>query len=480
MADKPQKTKKPKHARLVLPGDKPRAAPKDTDRLGRTLPAEAGLPTAAGSAKSAVPAADAASGKPTEAAGQTLPANAIALPAPKKNKRKASPARRRRRRRRIGLAALVLAIALGLFVYQTGLHQNVMNSLAEWTESMQIASRPGNGFPMPLSVTGFVRAEEMPAGGFVVLGKQDMAIVSDTGAELRRVQHSYLSPGVSAGAARAVLYSRGGREYTIEGRSNTVAKHNTTQDIAFAHMSRGGWLALATTSRFSSRLMIMDNTYNNMQPQLEYDIRSGETPFMAAFMGDDHNLALASISSSGGVMGTTFTLLRVGTASVISSFRVEGVIPLQVEYLSQNRILAVFDTYAALYDNQGEQLAKYEYSGRSLYAADTQDGRVALVFGSAAQETVRAVLLNTALEPQFDVSFASGGIARALLCEEGMYLLAGQEVLALDNTGAAAARLALAYKPLGLTRGAGPLAVTAGRVEDLNPLFNPPEEESDA
>lgn len=268
MPDKPKK--KPKHTKLALPTDKKRDAHKKPaaapDRLGRKVNgsvagredsrpkqaanvahgavpgARAGVPPPNGhdvpqtaeaaqgakagpaqgppvgtgdSAETVAPAVAPANGETAQAAAPNgrkpagLPDNTIVLPQKRPG---ISKAKRRKRRRRLGFLAFVLAVAMLMLFYFSGLYLNAAMGLGDLYDTARIALTPGDGFPMDFAMTGFWRAEELGAGGFAALGSKDMAVFSGTGAELRRIQHGYANPGITASDTRVCVYSRGGRD----------------------------------------------------------------------------------------------------------------------------------------------------------------------------------------------------------------------------------------------------------------------------
>ncbi len=518
MPDKPKK--KPKHTNLALPTDKKRTARKSPaakpDRLGRKVggptaghgdaraqhgvdavghtPVSDAQPGAAGRADS--PAAQAAPPKAaaaveneaakavaddaapahdrnTQAAAQGAqrpagpPDNTILLP---KKRPGISKAKRRKRRRRLGFLAFVLAVAMLVLFYFSGLYLNAAMGLGDLYDTARIALTPGDGFPMDFAMTGFWKADELGAGGFAALGSKDMAVFSGTGTELRRIQHGYANPGITASDTRVCVYSRGGRDYAVESRSGSIVRKTTEQDILFAEMSRGGWLALVTSSRYRANLAIYNPLYG-AQPQLQWPIID-DKPVCAAFHQDNRTLALGCLTAENGALGSVIYVLRADSDKLSAAIPVPDARVLQLSYISANRLLAVFDTYAAVYDSRGAEQARFDYGGRTLRSADTNSGKTALVFGENNQETLELVLLSNQMVPLFSVQAAGNSVPHVLVATGGVYLETGYEVLAYTEKGAPGGTLAFEAKPYALVRAPEPVLLTATSALPLGSLLN--------
>lgn len=490
MADK--KRKKPRHTNLVLPGDKKNSKTKPEDRLRRVAPPAAGLhggtnvqaPVDEAPLKGAagqpehgegVDAAQAAGPAATPQAGaagrpQAEPTGKIvAMP---KRKKRLSPVKRKRRMRRIRLLVLVFVLALVLLIYSTGTYLTVFTLVSDWADSIYIALQDSGGFPKDYALTGYMKAEAMGDKGAALIGERDLSILSSNGYE-RRFQHGFASPGLSAGDTRVVLYQRGGREFVVEGRRKTLGRRTVEQDIQFAEMSPAGWLAVATASRYQATLSVYSPGYDIGDPLMELTLVE-EKPVLARFCGDNRNLLLGCYTAKDGSITSTIHLLRTDRDSIQATITAEDAQLLQAEYLNRTRILAVYDTHAALYNNHGEELARLDFGGRSLAACDIDAGYMALVFDGGAQEGFQVLLANAELKQQCEVAVPEGsGTPDVLAAENGFYLLAGQQVLAWDTAGNLADTLLLESHPAGLVRAGQPLLLTSEALLPLAGMLNP-------
>lgn len=95
--------------------------------------------------------------------------------------------RRKRRLRKVRKVVVLLAALLTAFVFVSGLYMNIAVTARNMYDSFRINTRSGGGYPMEFSLSGYFDAQGMNANGFAVLGEKDMAFVSASGNEIRRV-----------------------------------------------------------------------------------------------------------------------------------------------------------------------------------------------------------------------------------------------------------------------------------------------------
>jgi hypothetical protein len=304
--------------------------------------------------------------------------------------------------------------------------------------------------------------------GFAVLGEKDIAIVSETGRESYRGQHGFAIANMTASQNRVCAYSRRGRAYTIYSREGIYYEGVTEADIQFAHLSDGGWLALCTASRSRYELTLYSPAMTG-----DYSFRwssAGDIPLRAAFWGN-HTLALGCVSPNGGAMGGTIYIFQTNRSpqrAQQAAIRVEGAIPLQMNYVARNKLLVIYNTgYAAIYNGAGEEVARYDYGGGQPYAVDVRDGCVALLFGAGAQAGGRLVVLDAQLREQGGTVLQRAGDAQVLASKNAVYVLEGQQVLTYSREGAELGSHILAGKPYGLVWGGTPLVVSADDVREL-------------
>lgn len=513
MADK--RKKRPKHTSFVLPGESKSSAPKAPakDRLGRTAGSDApaqtpprpdappqrtrqtGRVSAAESDTGRVGPASGNTGRTrtgqtarakvpqTAAARQTtgqippdeLPDNAILMPsvAPELQQ-----LRRKRLFRRLRILLVVLMIPALFLFFLTGANRTLALYANTWMESAKIALTPGEGFPADFNVTGFIKAEAMGTGGFAALGERDLVLYSASGKELRRSQHSYVNAGLTTGNTRVCLYQRGGKEFVVEGRTSTVAERRTESDILFCELSPAGWLAVGTLSShsatvevYSPQSLVGTTPETPIPPQFRWSM-SDDKPLMAAFDSDDKTFALGCVSVEGGALGSTVHIMRTDSTTPVCSIRAAGATVLKLEFLQAGRLLALFDTHAAIYSAGGEELARYSYGDRALHSSYYASNRLVLVYGASSSEMAEMEVLDSSLEPVFAARADSAAPLQPFADSEGVYLLCGGRLLVYDRAGTLLHTQSYDARTYALVRGGETLLLTAGKAWPVQELLS--------
>lgn len=448
------KRKGGRHTNLVLPGDQPK--PKKT--------------------KPAKPKPQTKEVKTNEAApprNETPPVadNTIVMPS-----KQEMQARRRRKKywKRARLGILLVFIVWLVVFFASGTYLTAWVALSEGWVNIQVSLQSGNGFPMEYAMVGFKDAKGMENGGFAVLGEKDLGIVSSTGRELLRIQHGYVTPQITTSKNRVCIYNRGGREYKVLGRTGEFYTGTAENSIMFAQLSPGGWLALCTSSRSRFEVALYNTTLTGEAVFKWSSVN--DIPLITAFHTDNRTMALGCITSKNGAMNSTiyvFKTNRIDKSKLqLAAIQVENAIPLQMEFIAPNRILVLYNQgYAAVYNTQGEELARYDYGGRLLQSAHTGNGVTGLVFSSGGQDTAHLVLVDQQMRLYSEVTVPDATNLQVLCTEKGAFVLDGQEVLAYGLDGALAGSLLLEGRASGLVYGGVPLAIAAGGIYNMAPLF---------
>lgn len=381
--------------------------------------------------------------------------------------------KRKKRMRWVRIAAgAVVAVCLVL-AYFAGVYSSLIASASNMIEDVKIGANGGSGFPNDFTVSGFQQAQSMGNNGIAALGDKDMAILSSSGKELLRIQHTYATPSIAAGPNRVCLYSRGSSEYILTNRSKLLQK-TTTEDgeILFADISNNGSLLLATASQYRSTVKIFaPSSYEAWQWSWS---SSEDVPISATFASNNKTLALACVNPTNAVMKSTIYIFNTTKTKLESAqsaaITIDGGVPVQMHFI-KNKLLVVYDTgYAALYDKSGAELARYDYGGAVLHTASLTENGVALLFGSSFQDNTHMVYLNTALEVQGEISINDAIVTQAIVGTSGIYVLAGQEVLAYSKDFVQAESLVESEKNYAVVWGGEPILLNATGAISLKDL----------
>ena len=331
-------------------------------------------------------------------------------------------ARQRLRSRRIRRTMLLVALVAAAVIYLTGLVNTSVMLLEDMADTVRIALMPEQGFPQQTGAVAVYQAETL-GGSFVVLGEEGCTVFSNGGGRLNTVGTGYARPALAAGGNSFVLYNRSGSELRVESRTRELYTRQTEGHIYLCALSDRGELAVVTDDvRKLALLTIYDANRNEL---LTWSTTTAEgVPLRMDFSPDGTQLAIAAVTAQDGQMVTNLYLLnlRAGEPQLLASE--PGSTPLALTWCSNDRLLAVCDTHAALYGSDGSAQGRYDFGGQDVAALSAEGGGLAVLFGSGPSST--ALLLDGGLGVQYTGPVPNAhGIVRGngafyLLCESSV------------------------------------------------------------
>ena len=331
-------------------------------------------------------------------------------------------ARQRLRSRRIRRTMLLVALVAAAVIYLTGLVNTSVMLLEDMADTVRIALMPEQGFPQQTGAGAVYQAETL-GGSFVVLREEGCTVFSNGGGRLNTVGTGYARPALAAGGNSFVLYNRSGSELRVESRTRELYTRQTEGHIYLCALSDRGELAVVTDDvRKLALLTIYDANRNEL---LTWSTTTAEgVPLRMDFSPDGTQLAIAAVTAQDGQMVTNLYLLnlRAGEPQLLASE--PGSTPLALTWCSNDRLLAVCDTHAALYGSDGSAQGRYDFGGQDVAALSAEGGGLAVLFGSGPSST--ALLLDGGLGVQYTGPVPNAhGIVRGngafyLLCESSV------------------------------------------------------------
>lgn len=331
-------------------------------------------------------------------------------------------ARQRLRSRRMRRTMLLVALVAAAVIYLTGLVNTSVMLLEDMADTVRIALMPEQGFPQQTGAGAVYQAETL-GGSFVVLGEEGCTVFSNGGGRLNTVGTGYARPALAAGGNSFVLYNRSGSELRVESRTRELYTRQTEGHIYLCALSDRGELAVVTDDvRKLALLTIYDANRNEL---LTWSTTTAEgVPLRMDFSPDGTQLAIAAVTAQDGQMVTNLYLLnlRAGEPQLLASE--PGSTPLALTWCSNDRLLAVCDTHAALYGSDGSAQGRYDFGGQDVAALSAEGDGLAVLFGSGPSST--ALLLDGGLGVQYTGPVPNAhGIVRGdgafyLLCESSV------------------------------------------------------------
>lgn len=374
--------------------------------------------------------------------------------------------RRRKRARRVRLIAVCVLVLAGILAYFAGLFGTSIALLGDVFDGVTVAFTPGEGFPAPFKLSGFLEAQPF-AGGVVAVGEQDLAMISAKGTEYYRIQHNYTRPCVAVGNTRVCIYNRAGTQLRVESRGRNLFENTFQDSILLCAMSPNGTLAVFT----KGLLTVYDPLFTQI-----FSFKTSELPTAMAFAADNRQFAVASPYAENGALGGTvylFTTDPDAPAEATATIRNTEGLPLRIEYLTKNEVLVFYDTFAAAYNTaDGAQLARYDYQGRTLQSAAVADGKnnAVLLFGDGTHSSqTQLVVLDRQLAElgAADVGRIAKGVCAT---RTGAYVFTGESVLSYGLDGTALGETLAGGRLLSLVPGKKLFLLTQNHMD----VFDPP------
>lgn len=371
--------------------------------------------------------------------------------------------RQHQRRVFFAVAAAVLALA---FVVLTGALSASLAMLGDAVDSaMLYLNRTDGGWPANTGITEPRQIEPL-AGGFVELGDEDVLVYSPYGSRILSLQPSYARPVLAVGGTHFVVYNRAGSELTVGSRTRTLYSQTFDEGILLCAMSNNNSLAVVTESgRFAAQVRIFDTSmrqlYSWAMPQ------TYGTPIALDFSPDSRRFAAGMLSARDGQLSCSVYFMNTDTDGEGPSYTADlGSMLLRLDWQSESRVMAVFDSYVALLDPRtGTETARYSYGGATLQSVALGRRQTALLLNVRGGNSL--VTLSETLAPMSEIPARQAfGVSAT---DTDIYLLCPDAVECYGYDGVQKwVQNELASRPLAVLNAAQTLVFTGSRVKELN------------
>ena len=264
------------------------------------------------------------------------------------------------------LIVIIIVLALALTIV-TGTLSASLALLGDAVDSASLyLNRADGGWPTTTGITEPLQIEPL-ADGFVELGNEDVLVYSAYGSKILSLQPSYARPVLAVGGTHFVVYNRAGSELTVCSRTRTLYTQRFDEDILLCAMSNNNSLAVVTDAdRFAGWVHIYDPSmrelYNWRMPQ------SMGTPIALDFAPDNRRFASGMIAARDGQLNCSVYFMSLDSDTEGLLYTADaGSMLLRLDWQSENRVMAVFDTYIAVIDPRtAAEVARYDYGGAAL------------------------------------------------------------------------------------------------------------------
>ena len=375
----------------------------------------------------------------------------------------------RQRRHYTVLAVLVLCIAAAVFVF-TGAMSASIALLGDAADSLSLYfNRSDGGWPVNTGISEPIQIAEL-AGGFVELDSEDVVVYSAYGAKVRSFQPGYARPVMAVGGTHFVVYNRAGSELQVSSRTKALYTKTFDNSILLCAMSNNNTLAVVTESgRYAAQLQIFDPSFRQTY---SWEMTQNEgTPIAVAFSPDNRQFAAGTLAARQGQLGCKVYFMSTSSNSEGPAYTAsQGSMLLSLDWQSESRVVAVFDTYIAVLNaTTTTETARYDFGGATLQSAAPGQRQTALLLNIRGGNSL--VTLDNDLTPLAEIPARQAYGIKAtdasvyLLCPNAVecYGFDGVQNWVQDNFSA---------RPIQVLKASELLVFTGSRAEVLTPPDN--------
>jgi len=369
----------------------------------------------------------------------------------------------RQRRHYTVLAVLILCIAAAVFVF-TGAMSASIALLGDAADSLSLYfNRSDGGWPVNTGISEPIQIAEL-AGGFVELDSEDVVVYSAYGAKVRSFQPGYARPVMAVGGNRA------GSDLQVSSRTKALYTKTFDNSILLCAMSNNNTLAVVTESgRYAAQLQIFDPSFRQTY---SWEMTQNEgTPIAVAFSPDNRQFAAGTLAARQGQLGCKVYFMSTSSNSEGPAYTAsQGSMLLSLDWQSESRVVAVFDTYIAVLDPRtATETARYDFGGATLQSAAPGQRQTALLLNIRGGNSL--VTLDNDLTPLAEIPARQAYGIKAtdtsvyLLCPNAVecYGFDGVQNWVQDNFSA---------RPIQVLKASELLVFTGSRAEVLTPPDN--------
>ena len=372
----------------------------------------------------------------------------------------------RQRRHYTILVVLVLCIAAAVFVF-TGAMSASIALLGDAADSLSLYfNRSDGGWPANTGISEPIQIANL-AGGFVELDSEDVVVYSAYGTKVRSFQPGYARPVLAVGGTHFVVYNRAGNELQVSSRTRALYTQNFDNSILLCAMSNNNTLAVVTESgRYAAQLQLFDPSFRAIY---SWQMTQTEgTPIAVDFSPDNRQFAVGTLAARQGQLGCKIYFMSSSSDTEGPAYDAsQGSMLLSLDWQTENRVVAVFDTYIAVLDPRtGTETARYDFGGATLQSAAPGQRQTALLLNIRGGNSL--VTLDSDLTPLAEIPARQAyGI---MATDTAVYLLCPNAVECYGFDGVQNwVQDDLTARPLQVLKASELLVFTGSRAEVLTP-----------
>ena len=252
-----------------------------------------------------------------------------------------------------------------------------------------------------LGQSGSISYDSNPLNTFVMykdyvaqLSDRQLAIYDDSGRTSYTGSLRYATPSLAASDKYLLAYDRSGGEYSLYTGFTQVHTASTAYPISDVDLSDEGIYVIATRSKdYFGVVEVYSNSFELMNK-----IQKNKYIASVDLSEDGETLLIASYYVGKTGICTELMVLSIYSDTPTLLTTVEGRMPLEAAWISEDRFALVCDRGVNFYDQKGKLCGEYEISQKNLveYSVSTDNAQIALLY---KEETETSVYRLTVLDP---------------------------------------------------------------------------------
>lgn len=281
-------------------------------------------------------------------------------------------------------------------------------------------------FPLKIETSSEYRISNLD-NNFTVLTDTHLFFYGQNGELLRSKQHGMSNPVLKTSSKRALVYDLGGDKLFVSNKSKTIFKLDLDDKIAFAQISKKGYVAVVTKSeKFASEMTVFNANGN----KIFYISSNNEIMNVAFESGSDGCLVTTLAASGGQFVSTVYNYKFDKKKESWKSSDINSLI-LSAQFASGGNVTAVGNSKLCSVSSSGDIKFTYEYKTDLVgYAASSDIS--ALVFNNMKLRKTTLTIIDG--DKVLDINI-NGEYKNVLVKNNKVYLMTDKELIAYSNDG---------------------------------------------
>ena len=244
-----------------------------------------------------------------------------------------------------------------------------------------------------LGEAGSISYDSNPLNTFAIykdylaqLSDRQIAIYDDSGRTSYTGSLNYSSPAIASSNKYLLAFDRSGGEYSLYTGFSQVHTASTGYPISDADLSDEGIYVIATRSKdyfgvvevYSSSFQLMNKIQKNKYIASVDLSEDGETLLIASYYVGNSGICTELMALS----------IYSDTPSLLTT--VEGTMPMEAMWISEDRFVLVCDRGVNFYDQNGKLYSEYDISRKNLieYTVSPDNAQIALLYREATDTSL--------------------------------------------------------------------------------------------